>query len=250
MYHRIVPGPEITQGYGLTTSIGSFEKVLEYLLDNDFYFPTPEEFADDLETGVCRHKYAIITIDDSWNDPEAMGVVQVLLNHGGGGGADGSPKVWLGVVTRNIGKFKNEAGEWIDPWEHLKSLTDRDLIYVVSHSQTHPAELIDKTNYHSGANDQVYTLIASEAGQSRNDIIQLLSYEPLFFIYPGGNVNQFVADALAANGYTGAFTVSPGGLNGAYAYYLPRINGGVRCDDSPGDNSGCVISQIELLQNK
>lgn len=248
MYHIIVPGPEITDGYGLTTDIRSFEKVLVYLLENGYYFPTPEEFAADLKTKVCRQKYAIITIDDSWNDPEAMGVVQVLLNHGGGTGVDGSPKVWFGVITRKIGYYKNEKGEMVDPWEHLASLIQRDLVFVVSHSQTHAAGLVDKVNYYSSVNDPVFALIASEAGPSRNDIVRLLENEPLFFIYPGGNVSRAVVDALFSNGYAGAFTVTSGGLDSAYAYFLPRINGGSRCSESLGDNSSCVIEQIKLLQ--
>ena len=248
MYHSIVPGSEITSGFGLTTDIGSFEKVLEYLVENEYYFPTPEEFASDIKTKVCRHKYAIITIDDSWNDPEAMGVVQALINHGGGTGVDGAPKVWFGVITRKIGYYKNGAGDWVDPWEHLVSLRLKGLVFVVSHSQTHAAELVDKVNFFGSANDQVYALIASEVGPSRKDIIQLMDSEPLFFIYPGGNVSRAVVDALISNGYSGAFTVSPRGLDGAYAYYLPRINGGSRCSDSLGDNSSCVIEQIKLLQ--
>ena len=245
MYHRVLPeAPEIADGIGINSDLGSFERVLSYLVDNDYYFPTPSEFALDVENGVCLHKYAIIIIDDSWNDPEAMGVTKVLEMYGGGN-ADGSPKVWLAVITRMMAPFTTINGNQIASWVHLKQMREEGLVYSVSHSQTHPAGLINTSEVYDPVNDPVYSKIAGELGQSRQDILELTGEEPLFFVYPGGNVTQVISSRIKSNGYFGAFTVTPGSLNGAYANYLPRINGGYGCNRTVESNSQCVIGKIE-----
>jgi hypothetical protein len=248
MYHHISKtGPKNSAGYGLTTDLKSFEKVLEYLILSHYYFPSSEEFALDIASRVCRHKYAIIIIDDTWNDPQDMGITDILLRHGGGTGL-GSPSVWLGVITWMHKARVDEVGNPVDHWQHLLDLQATGLVHMVSHSQTHPVQLVNKVDIYDPANDPVYAQIASELGPSKNDIVKRLGRQPYFFVYPGGNVNQTVIGKMPGN-YVGAFTVTAGGLDKAYPYLLPRINGAMLCNGSFSNNYLCVIEQIERFSN-
>lgn len=245
MYHRILSEPgAFYGGIGIDSDLVSFKKVITYLVDEGYYFPTPDEFADDIEDLVCEQRYAIITIDDSWNDPETMGVTRVLAAIRDGKDSAGAPKVWFGIITRARVPFMRN-GVQIDQWEHLKELQKSDLTYAVSHSQTHSAELVDIANFNSPLNDSVFAGIAGEVGPSRKDFLDNLGSEPRFFIYPGGNVTPVVSSRLSRNGYSGGFTVTPGGLDKAYPGYLPRINGGYGCDRSSTNNAECVIEKIK-----
>lgn len=245
MYHQIYPTPEHNTGFlEINNDIGSFEKVVQYLVKNDFYFPTPGEFATDVNTGLCRHKYAIIIIDDSWDDPEGMGVTDVLVRAGGGTGIEGSPKVWFAVITRMMVYFVNSDGQKIEPWEHMRDMQERELVYIVSHTQTHPLP-IDRNNPKANVNNKIYRRIGNELLPSRKDILRNMNSEPYFFVYPGGYIADPIISGLRPAGYLGAFTVWAGSLDGALPYYLPRINGGLRCGTTGVDNSDCVIEQIK-----
>jgi len=246
MYHRILDKPkDNADGLGIDSDIDSFRKVLSYLVESGYYFPTPADFSKDIKDLVCEHKYAIVTIDDSWNDPEKMGVTKVLSSLREDN-TPGSAKVWFGVITRRTVPFTAENSDKVDQWTHLKEMQNLDLVYPVSHSQTHPAELLDIVDVYNPINDGVYAQIAGEVGASRVDFLRDFDGEPYFFIYPGGNVTPLVSGALFVNGYSGAFTVTPGGLNKAYPGYLPRINGGYRCDRTVTNNAECVIEKIKM----
>jgi len=247
MYHKIVAEPEdVTDGYGITTDINTFDKIVWYLVEVGYYFPTPEEFAQDMKTRVCREKYAIITIDDSWNDPEKMGVNDVLKTYGGGSGIPGSPKVWLGIVSGGLTAPSAKP----DLLANIRRGQEQGLVYPVSHSRTHPAILIDPFSPFSPVNDSVYAQIAGELGPSRRDVLNLFGTEPFFFIYPGGNVTRTIMNGLAPAGYSGAFTVTPAGLHRAYPYLLPRINAGYGCDNKVSQTILCVISKINKYSHQ
>lgn len=244
MYHHIDNEPsEMTTGIGLNTTIDSFSSVLDFLVDNNYYFPTPKEFAEDVRIKTCRHKYAIVIIDDSWNDPEKMGVIKVLIDHGGET-SNGKPKIWLAVVTRMLFEKINTDGNEEDPWTHLHEMHQTGVVEIVSHSQTHPVNLKILDNIYDKENDPVYAKIAQELSPSRQDIIKHLNIDPYFFVYPGGNVSPFVMERMGKN-YTGGFSVSPGGLNRAFPYFLPRINGGQLCMNQTINTAECVIETIK-----
>lgn len=242
MYHTINPLPDKSTDFLENNSdIGSFEKVVNYLLSQGYYFPTPEEFSSDIKSGVCKHKYAIIIIDDSWNDPEEMGVTQVL-QRAGGGTEPGLPKVWFALITRQLTLKTDEDGNVLDQWPHFRELTKQGLVYIVSHSQTHPlpgkgASEADIRRFHK--------TVGGELLPSRKDIVFHMEVEPHFFVYPGGVIADPIISGLSGAGYAGAFTVWAGSLDKAYRFYLPRINGGSRCGTVGVDNSNCVIEQIE-----
>ena len=240
MYHSIYPLPDQNTDYlENNVDIVSFERLLKYLIEEGYYFPTPEEFASDIKTRVCRHKYAVLIIDDSWNDPETMGVTKVLIRNGGGSG-DGSPKVWFAVITRQMYFFIKDDGESVDPWDHLSLLMDQKLVYVVSHSQTHQL----------GKDRKSYNITGEELLLSRKEILYGMKSEPYFFVYPGGIVADPIIDRIRSSGYIGAFTVWEGGMDKSYPLYLPRINGAARCGISGADNSVCVIEKIEKYVNR
>jgi hypothetical protein len=246
MYHHIYQQPADKNNYAnVSSDKESFEKVLSFLVENGYYFPTPEELSADFRNKVCSHKYAIITIDDSWNDPESMGLLNVLMKYGGGE-KFGTPNLWFGVITQKLVKYKNDKGKMIDPWVHILEMMNSGLVFPVSHSQTHPAELVNPKILHDPANDSVYAKVASEVYPSKQDFIKQINVDPLFFIYPGGNVSRFVIDRVKRSGYAGAFTVSPGGLDRAFPYSLPRINAGYGCDGLVENNANCVIEKIKL----
>lgn len=245
MYHTINPLPDKNTDYVQNnTDIGSFEKVIRYLVDNDFYFPTPSELAEDMTNGVCKHKYAIVTIDDSWNDPEVMGVTKVLKD-AGGGTEEGLPKVWFAVITYALSDYIDVSGNTIDAWEHFRSMQKSGLVYIISHSQSHPVvkninDLDNKTKR------KIYVSIGNELLPSRKDILWGMDgAEPYFFVYPGGIIGDPILGKIRSTGYIGAFTVWAGSLDKSSPNFLPRINGGLRCDTYAVDNSFCVIEQIE-----
>lgn len=251
MYHRIYSSTKYKlDSLGIGSDIESFRNVMIYLVNNGYYFPTPMEFAMDIEDLVCERKYAIVIIDDSWNDPETMGVTKVLLSLRDEKNSPGSAKVWLGLITRMIVPFVDDSGTQIDQWDHLRELQNQDIVYVVSHSQTHSVALVDKSDIFNPVNDGVYEEIAEELLPSRKDIYWEMDCEPWFFVYPGGNVTQVVSDSLKGSGYSGAFTVDPGGLDKSYPGYLPRINGGYGCDKTVENNAKCVIEMIKFYSSK
>jgi hypothetical protein len=228
----------------INSDIESFKKVIWYLVENDFYFPSPSEFAEDMASGVCRHKYAIVTIDDSWNDPEAMGVTRVLLD-AGGGIENGKPKVWFAVITYALGDFVDNNGNVLNAWEHFRNMQNAGLVYIISHSQTHPL-LINPNNPEDKVNKKIFKTIGEELLPSRKNILWgMEGAEPYFFVYPGGIIADPILGKIRSAGYTGAFTVWEGSLDKSSPYFLPRINGGLRCGTSAVDNAFCVIEQIE-----
>ena len=244
MYHHIYQSLTDSDKANVSSDIESFKQVIEYLVKEGYYFPTTQEFAVDVRNKVCRQKYAIITIDDSWNDPETMGVVRLLSLYGNG--QNGLPKAWLGVVTKRMSNYRDEQGNIIAPWKHLLDMQSTGLVCLVSHSQTHPAVLTNINDYHNSANDDVYGKVASEAYPSRMDFLNKLNIDPLFYIYPGGNVSIEVVQRMKPAGYVAAFTVTPGGIDEAKPYLLPRINGGYGCGDIIENNADCVIEKIEF----
>lgn len=245
MYHAINPLPDKNTDYVQNnTDIGSFEKVIRYLVDNDFYFPTPSELAEDMMNGVCKHKYAIVTIDDSWNDPEVMGVTKVLKD-AGGGTEKGLPKVWFAVITYALSDYVDVSGNTIDAWEHFRSMQKSGLVYIISHSQTHPI-VKNLNDLDNRTKRKIYISIGNELLPSRKDILWGMDgAEPHFFVYPGGIIGDPILGKIKSAGYIGAFTVWAGSLDKSLPNFLPRINGGLRCDTYAVDNSFCVIEQIE-----
>ena len=214
------------------------------MVENSFYFPSPNELAEDIVSGVCRHKYAILIIDDSWNDPEVMGVVTTLKNAGGGTG-NGKPSVWFAVITYALGDFTDNYGNVLNAWEHFQNMQDAGLVYIVSHSQTHPL-LVNPNNPEDKVNKKIFKTIGDELLPSRKDIMWgMEGADPYFFVYPGGIIADQILGNMKSAGYKGAFTVWEGSLDKSYPYFLPRINGGLRCGTSAADNAFCVIQQIE-----
>lgn len=209
--------------HGITATHKSFRKVLGYLARQGYRFPDPAEFAADIADGACQRRYAIVIIDDPWNDPRKMRVPAVLerlrRKH-----PESNANVWWAIVTRQV-----------DSWKRVARAIEGGLIHPISHSLNHPLD--------PPLSRLPFAEAAREIEESRRELAAALpGHDPLFFVFPGGSVTPELVEVARAH-YAGAFGVRPGFLDGADPALLPRINGGCRKSASL-DNSAAVIGRI------
>ena len=185
MYHHVgdpPPGADEMR-LRLTVDNSSFAAQLQLLADRGYETITLGDVAAALAGGSLPPKPVLLTFDDGYAD--SFDIALPLLQRYGMTGV-------FFIVSGLVGT------DGYMTWERVQTLAGAGM-EVEAHSRWHT----DLTKASAGGLDE-------EVAGSKRDLEERLGVGVRFFCYPSGTYNDAVIAALAAAGYTGAVTTTPG----------------------------------------
>lgn len=205
MYHyiRFNPDPGDKLGHDLSVTPDDFKRQMDWLAENRYHPIDFEDLRNYLLGGsTLPARPVIITLDDGYRDLYTD-AYPVLRSHGFKGVAY--------IISGFLGSPNNVSREQLLEMEGHG-------IQVGSHTISHP----DLTKVPSGE-------LHRQLQDSKAVLESLLGHPVVDFCYPGGAVNQAVAQSVQGAGYQTATTTAPGTAHSASDRYLwtrIRVHGG------------------------
>jgi poly-beta-1,6-N-acetyl-D-glucosamine N-deacetylase len=183
MYHDILPEKEVF--FDVTPE--EFEADLQLIRDNGLTPISLDQLVSHLATGIpLPEKPILLSFDDGY-EGHYQYVYPLLKKYN-------YPAVF-GIYTAKVGK---DYGRSSLNWEQLREMAADPLVTIASHSVNHPRDLTELTD------DE----LRQELTESKKILEAELGIPIRHFVYPEGNYDQRVADAVEQAGYLSALTMN------------------------------------------
>jgi len=197
MYHIVADPPAGAPYPELYVSPASFAGQIGWLARHGFHGVTLHDVVLHWQRGARLPAHpVVISFDDGYRS-QAVTAAPILATHR-----------WPGVIDLTI---RNTNDYWGLPPAQVRKLIDAGW-EVASHSATHP----DLTKIDDAA-------LEREVAGSRATLQKMFHVPVDFFCYPAGRLDDHVAAAVRAAGYSGATTTTPGIARPTDMFRLARV---------------------------
>ncbi len=193
-YHKID-----NKNISLSVLPADFDRQMNYLKNNNYHVITPDELYDHLEYGKkLPMNPVLITFDDGYED-NYKNAYPILKKYGF--------TAMIFVITDFVSKYPNYL-----TWQQCEELKQNG-IYIESHTVNHKS-LTELTSEQ----------IKNELVESKKVLDRRLKQNTVYFAYPTGTYNLYIAKMLKDAGYHAAFTIKYGTVTDASnVFALERI---------------------------